>query len=267
MKIFVATAKDIIKALLLVALLFVSFLSVISIKPSITSVFKPDKQLPIYYVDRDDNKIALTINCAWGDQDIESILETLQKHDVKASFFIVGDFAERYPDRIKQISDAGHDIGSHGYRHTRMGDLTENKISEDLDKNKQLLESLTGKKIIFYRAPYGDYNNLVVSIAKEKGYFPIQWDVDSLDWKEEISMEQIKSRVEKNIKSGSIVLFHNDTKYTALVLESIIGTLKEKGFSPVKLSEIIYYDEYIVDNDGKQVTNKEKQQNTPAAEQ
>jgi len=256
MKIFVTSIKEILKTAVFILLIIISLVSITNIKPSIVTVFIPQKQLPIYYVGRDDKKMGITINCAWGDGDIDNILNTLKKHNVKATFFIVGDFAQRYPARVKQISDAGHDIGSHGYRHIRMGELTKDKIIEDLDKNKKLLDSITGKSVNLYRPPYGDYNNNVINAANEKGYYAIQWDVDSLDWKPEISMEQIKARVEKNVKSGSIVLFHNDTKYTASVLDSVLTIVEKKGFIPVKLSELLYTQNYKIESDGKQVEIK-----------
>lgn len=256
MKIFITSTKEIFKTTVFVLLILISLISVINIKPSIVAVFTPQRQLPIYYVGRDDNKIAITINCAWGDGDIDNILSILKDHNVRASFFIVGDFAERYPARVKQISDAGHEIGSHGYRHVRMGEITKEKIMADLDKNKQLLEGITGKPVNLFRPPFGDYNDTVMTTTNEKNYYTIQWSVDSLDWKPDISMDQIKARVEKNVKSGSIVLFHNDTKYTASVLDSILTTVEKKGFLPVSLSELIYIENYTIENDGKQVENK-----------
>ena len=253
MKIFVAKRRDIIKTIVFILLLAITVFAVIDLKPKMIPVFGTKKELPIYYVGREDRKVSITINCAWGDSDMDSIFATLDKNNVKATFFIVGDFAEKYPNRIKQMVEKGHDVGSHSFRHGRMGSMSKEKIIDDFDQNEKLLEGLIGKKPDLFRAPYGEYNNLVLEIAKEKKYHAIQWDVDSLDWKPDISMEDIKSKIDKNIKAGSIILFHSDTKYTATVLDSIIVKIKEKGYDPVTVSELIYKENYVIEADGKQM--------------
>jgi len=210
------------------------------------------REIPIYSVDCSENKVSITFDCAWGASDIPSILETLKEENIKATFFVVGMWAEKYPDSVKMIAEEGHEVANHSYSHLRMGVLDSNRTKQEISKCTEVIERLTGKTTNLFRAPYGDYNNNVISTAKDMGYYSIQWDVDSLDWKPEISKETILNRVVNNVKKGSIILFHNDTKYTAEVLPSVIKALKEKGYKFVPVSELIYKDNYTIDATGRQ---------------
>lgn len=264
MKIFITSSKRLISYAIIFLVMAAVVLSIVQMRnQGASAVYAVQKELPIYSVERSDNNMAVTINCAWGDQDIDSILNTLKQNNAKATFFIVGDFAEKYPDRIKQMVAAGHEIACHSYQHGHMGAMSKEKIVEDLDKNKKLLSSLSGKEVNLFRAPYGEYNDLLIKTVKEKGYYPIQWSIDSLDWKPEITMEQIKSRIEKNVKPGSIILFHNDTKHTAAVLDSVLKIIKAKELVPVTASEVIYMDNYMIESDGRQVKKADNTEESP----
>lgn len=210
------------------------------------------KQVPIYYVQTDEKVVSITFDCAWGDSDIGDILKTLKENDVKASFFIVGTWAERFPQTVKLIADEGHDIASHGYGHFRMSALSRDRIREDILKCERVLYEITGQKVELFRPPYGDYNDDVVDIARNLNYYTIQWNIDSLDWKKNMSREDILKRVVNNVKPGSIILFHNDTLHTAKLLPEIIRTLKEKGYSFLPVSKLIIRDNYFIDFDGAQ---------------
>ncbi|MCR4435921.1 MAG: polysaccharide deacetylase family protein [Clostridiales bacterium] len=144
------------------------------------SVFSTERDLPIYCVDRSDKKVAITFDCAWGAEDIPHILDVLKRENVKATFFIVGQWAEKNPDAVKSIAGQGHDIGNHSYSHLRMGALDSKKIIQEISLSGKKLSEISGKNIELFRAPYGDYNNNVVGLARNLGYFTIQWDVDSL---------------------------------------------------------------------------------------
>ncbi len=217
-----------------------------------SGVFSANREIPIYRVEDLNKTAAITFDCAWGADDIEQILSTLKQADVKATFFIVGQWAEKYPEAVKMISEDGHDVGNHSYSHLRMGVLGNDRINNEIKQCNDILESLTQKKCDLFRAPYGDYNNSVLSEAKKQGCFTIQWNVDSLDWKPGISEENIMERIRSRIVPGSIILFHNDTPHTAKLLPGIISELKNSGYNLVPVSQLILRDNYYIDHDGCQ---------------
>jgi peptidoglycan/xylan/chitin deacetylase (PgdA/CDA1 family) len=147
------------------------------------SVFSAGRDLPIYSVDYPEKKVAITFDCAWGADDIPYILDTLEKENIKATFFIVGQWAVKYPEAVKMISVKGHDIGNHSFSHLRMGGIGESKIREEISLGNRRLEEISGNKVDLFRAPYGDYNNRVVEIARQLGNYTIQWDVEGVDIK------------------------------------------------------------------------------------
>lgn len=215
-------------------------------------VFSQNPKIPIYSVECGEKKAAITFDCAWGADDIPDILDVLKKADVKATFFIVGQWAEKYPDKVRMIALAGHDIANHSYSHLRMGSLDRNKIKNEIELCGRKLSELSGTKVDLFRVPYGDYSGAVVDEAEKLGYYTIQWNVDSLDWKPDIGKEEIMSRVMSKVKPGSIILFHNDTAHTAGLLPGIIEGLKSSGYEFVPVSELILRGDYTVDFEGRQ---------------
>lgn len=211
------------------------------------------EDIPIYSVETDEKKCAITFDCAWGDSDIPNILDTLDKHHAKATFFFVGTWAEKFPDTVKLIADRGHEIGNHGYSHLHMASLPEEKIAEEITRCTEVLEKLTGQKVSLFRPPYGEYDAKVVKTAKQLGYSTIQWDCDSLDWKKEMSRENIFNRVVKKTEKGSIILFHNDTLHTQDVLPDILDALAESGYEFVTVSELLIKGPYRIRHDGRQM--------------
>lgn len=219
------------------------------------AVFSTHREIPIYSVDVQDKKASITFDCAWGADDIPDILNTLKKSNIRATFFLVGTWAEKNQNIVRQIAEDGHDIANHSYAHFRMGNLDRGKISSEISQCGELLEKLTEKKCDLFRAPYGDYNNTVLAEARKLGYFTIQWDVDSLDWKPGISRDEILRRVRTKVKPGSILLFHNDTEHTAKLLPLIIQELQSENYELVPVSELILRDDYYIDNEGRQRKN------------
>lgn len=215
-------------------------------------MFSQQRQTPIYCVDVPDKKVSITFDCAWGADDIPDILNTLKKAGVKASFFLVGTWAEKNPDTVRQIAMDGHDIANHSYAHFRMGSIGREKINSEIAQCGDLLEKLTGNECELFRAPYGDYNNAVLEEARRLGYFTIQWDVDSLDWKPGIGSDEILQRIRSKIKPGSILLFHNDTPHTAKLLPLIISELQNENYIFVPVSELILRENYYIDDEGRQ---------------
>lgn len=218
----------------------------------VINAFSSQGLLPIYSVDTPLMNVSITFDCAWGAEDIPEILDILESENIKATFFIVGLWAEKYPNSVRIISEAGHDAANHGYSHLRMGVLDNEKNRLEISKCSEVLYSITNKKTDLFRPPYGDYNGKVISVAEELGCYTIQWDVDSLDWKKTISAQEIISRVTERCRNGSIILFHNDTKHTVEVLPEIIKNLKQKGFGFLPVSKLIIRENYTIDHTGRQ---------------
>ncbi len=209
------------------------------------------QSLPIYCVDTSEKKVAVTFDAAWGADDIPLILQTLKKHNAKASFFIVGEWAKLYPEQVKNIFEAGHEIGGHSYSHSLYGKLTKEQIEEDTEKCNKELSEITGITPSVMRFPSGDYSELAVKTVREAGLQPIQWSVDSLDW-QGISKQEIIKRVVTKTENGSIILFHNDVKNTDEALDEVLTLLENKGYSFVGVSQLIYNEPYRIDANGKQ---------------
>lgn len=209
--------------------------------------------LPIYSVFTKEKQVAITFDCAWGADDIGQILTTLKEEDVKATFFMVGDWMRKYPEAVKQIVAEGHDIASHSDKHPHVTQLSKEDIKKDIRFAHNTIKELTGLDANLYRAPYGEYNDAVVEAATECGYYIIQWDVDSLDWKNYGKQEMIDCVLKhKNLSPGSIILLHNATKYTKDALPHIIKGLKLKGYEMVPVSELIIKENYTIDHTGRQ---------------
>ena len=212
------------------------------------------RSLPIYCVGRTDKKIAISFDCAWGVDFTDKLLDVMQKNDVRCTFFAVQFWVEKYPEYVEKIVAAGHEIGTHSRTHSYMSKQSETEIKDELTTSSLAIERLTGQKVTLFRPPYGDYNNLLIDTCNAMGIFPIQWDVDSLDWKN-LSATEIAMRVINGAKSGSIILCHNNALHTAEALPLIFSTLKNRGFEFVPISELIYTENYRIDGSGKQHQN------------
>lgn len=212
------------------------------------------RKLPIYRVGTEENKIAISFDCAWGVDYTDKLLSVMEEENVKCTFFMVEFWTKKHPKYVKKISDAGHEIGTHSATHPYMSKLDQTAIRKELTTSSQAIEEITGKKVEVFRPPYGDYDDLLIDTAMEMGLYTIQWDVDSLDWKD-LSASEITKRVTSKVKSGSIVLFHNQGLHTASALPTIIKTLKAKGFTFVTIGDLIYRDNYKMLVDGTQIKN------------
>lgn len=216
------------------------------------SVFKVgNREIPIYCVDRQDNKIALTFNCAWGDEDIDNILKTLDAYQAKCTFFIVGEWAEKYPESVKKIYEKGHEIANHSYAHNHYSKWSKEQILADINKCDDILEEITGTRPTLFRAAFGEYNNNVVSACEENGRYYIQWSIDSLDYKAQ-TPEEIYNKVIPKLEKGSIILMHTGTQNTAKILPKVIADISDK-YSLCTVSDMIYKENYVIDSTGKQI--------------
>lgn len=211
-----------------------------------------EKKLPIYGVSRADNKIAVTFDCAWGNSNTDLLLSLLKDADVKATFFVTGEFCDKYPEDVKKMYDAGHEIGNHSDAHPHVEGININTLIEDTRECSRKIKMITGEEPKLYRAPYGEYDNNVISTIEGMKLKIIQWSVDSIDWQEP-EPDTITKRIMEGTVSGSILLFHNDLENTAQALPEILMGLRQKGFSFAKVSDLIYYDNYHINSSGIQI--------------
>ena len=209
------------------------------------------KELPIYSVATQEKKIAFTMNCAWEADDIDSILATLKKHNTHITFFVVGDFATKYPEAVKKIAEAGHEIGNHSNTHPHVNNLSLEKNREEIEACSKKIEQITGKQTTLYRGPYGEYNDTVIKSAKSENHTAIQWNLDTLDYSG-LTGEEMWKRIEGKLEAGSIILSHSGTKHTADSLDMLLSNIEQKGFQIVTVSNLIYQNNYYIDVNGVQ---------------
>lgn len=245
--------KSVLFIAAVLVVLIISKQHVVSVFNTVSQAEQSNRKIPIYSVKTDEKKVALSFDAAWGADDTDYLLATLEKHNVKATFFLVGDWVRKYPEQVKRIADAGHDIGNHSNKHPHMNSMSKEQIKDDIMKAHSSTKELLGVDMTLFRPPFGEYNNTVIETLKECGYYTIQWDVDSLDWKEYGVQNLIDTVVKhKNLGNGSIVLMHNNAKYTKDALDSIIVGLKEQGYELVPISELIIKENYKTDHTGRQ---------------
>ena len=209
------------------------------------------RELPVYCVDRDDQKIAISFDAAWGGDKTLKILDILDEFGVKTTFFLVDTWVKAYPELVREIAARGHEIGNHSTTHPQMSRLSREKIRQELTGVAAHIQALTGEKPTLFRPPYGDYNNDVVLTARAMGYEVIQWSVDSLDWKN-LGAQSMIDRATKNVQSGDIVLFHNDSQYIADALPTILRSYQAQGLSVVPVSQMLLEGETTIDVQGRQ---------------
>jgi polysaccharide deacetylase family sporulation protein PdaB len=252
MRIFIIRKSLFTQLLLVLILVSVSVVYTQGYTPGVLSVlFNNDRKLPIYSVETGEKVIAISFDAAYGDQYTPEILDILDQYSVKTTFFLVGFWIDKYPDMLAEIHRRGHEIGNHSTTHPQMSKLTREEIAKELTTTGEKIKAVTGKDPILFRPPFGDYNNNVIETARELGYYSIQWDVDSLDWKE-FGVQPVVDRVLAKVGNGSIVLFHNNAKYVTGYLPIILDRLTKEGYTIVPVSQLILKDNYYIDNTGRQ---------------
>ncbi len=235
----------------MVVILFLLSFSIIGDNFSTVLTSSSSKELPIYSVQTDKKQVALTMNCAWSADDIDSILNTLEQNNVKITFFTVGDWVDKNPDAVKKIAKAGHEIGNHSDTHPHVNNLSSEENKKQIEACSKKIETLTGNKTTLYRAPYGEYNNVVIRSAREVNHTAIQWNIDTLDYTG-LTGQDMWARVSPKLSNGSIILMHNGTTHTADSLDMLIKNIKSSGYEITTVSNLIYKDGYVIDSNGVQ---------------
>ncbi len=232
--------------LLAVALIFWAVSS-----PAIVGVSASKRSLPVYSVERSDKRLAISFDAAWGNEDTQTLIDILNRYGVRATFFVVGDWAEKYPESVKALAEAGNEVMNHSSSHAHFSSLSSQQIREDLSACNEKISALTGVTPSLFRCPYGEYDDHVIQTVEAMGMTAVQWDVDSLDWKG-ITSEEISRRVLQNVGPGSIVLFHNAAIHTPEALPGIIEALQAEGYTIVPISELLLQGDTRIDNTGRQ---------------
>lgn len=201
----------------------------------------PLKELELSRI-RNTRRVALTFDAHFKSDHIISILEKLSQYDLKATFFLTGYWAERSPAYVRKIIAEGHEIGNHTFSHSRLTQLSESEILEELRKAEEAIESAMDGHIAvqpFVRYPYGDRNEEIVRVLLENGYIPTYWGLDSLDSRAGATASFVRGRVLEKTEPGDIILMHAGSPQTAEVLEEIINGLSDRLLIPGSLSELL----------------------------
>lgn len=211
-----------------------------------------NRDIPIYYVDTKEKVCAISFDAAWGNEQTDILLDILDEYNVKTTFFLVGQWVDNYPESVKKIHERGHDIGNHSDTHAHMTQISHSKQIEELNKCNEKIKAITNKEVTLFRPPYGEYDNAVVNSTKSCNMYCVQWNIDSLDWKDPTPQDMVK-RIEQKLCPGSIILLHNGAKNTPQALPLIIESIIAQGYKIVPISELLPQGEYITDHEGKMI--------------
>lgn len=218
------------------------------------------KEVPIYFVETNDKKLSISFDAAWGCERTEKILETLKKYDVKATFFLTNIWLDDYPEMAQKIADAGHEIAMHSVTHPHMSQISAGEVRKELEGNFQRIVEVTGYQPQLFRFPFGEYDNKSIDVVREKGFYPIQWSIDSLDWMESKTTEDLVDRVTLGLHPGAIILCHNNGTFTAEAIDEIIPYAQAQGYTFVPIGELIYKGSYQTDQQGMELKPKVENQ-------
>ena len=217
----------------------------------VATVSEP-REIPIYYVDTDEKICALSFDAAWGNEQTNTLLDILDKYEIKSTFFLVKQWVDNYPDDVKEIAARGHDVGNHSATHPHMASLSSDEQIKEIDDCNAAVEELTGNSPTLFRAPYGEYDNTLVQNLRDNGMYCVQWNIDSLDWKDPSPGEMVK-RIREKLCPGSIILMHNGAKNTPEALPQIIEMIQGEGYTIVPISELLPEGDYYTDHEGKMI--------------
>ena len=219
--------------------------------PALVGASASSRQLPVYSVQRDEKVVALSFDAAWGNEDTQTLIDILNKYQINATFFVVGDWVDKYPESVKALADNGNEVMNHSSTHAHFSQLSSEEIVADITACNEKIAAVTGVTPTLFRCPYGEYDDHVISSVTSMGMTAIQWDVDSLDWKG-ISAQEIQGRVLDKVQPGSIVLFHNAADNTPEALPAIIESLIADGYKIVSVSQLLLSGKTMIDNTGRQ---------------
>lgn len=200
------------------------------------------KQWDAYYIgNQNEKKIYLTFDCGYENGNMGSILDALKQADVKAAFFLVGNYLETEPELVKRMVEEGHIIGNHTYHHKDMSGLGEEEFKKELTDFEVKLKQITGKECdMFYRPPQGKYSTRSLQMAKNAGYKTIFWSLAYVDWYDnnQPTKEEAFDKLLKRIHPGAIVLLHSTSKTNGEILPELLQKWKDMGYTFGSLQEL-----------------------------
>lgn len=261
MKIITLNKKNILTLMCCVLIGAVLLTVLFSTTSQVISTATEPRDIPIYCVECNEKKVAISFDAAWGNEQTENLLDILKEKGVKSTFFLVGEWVEKYPESVKAIAAQGHDVGNHSGTHPYMTKLSSGDMTSEIRSCNEKIRTLTGRTPTLFRPPYGDYNNAVVKAVKSQDMYCVQWDVDSLDWKDP-SPQDMVDRITSKIQNGSIILMHNGAKNTPEALPLIIDAVRAKGYEFVPISELILQGDYTTDHEGRMHPEVAETENT-----
>lgn len=220
--------------------------------PVIAEVAGTRRKLPIYAVATDEKRVAISFDAAWGADRTPVLLDILDKHKVKTTFFLVTFWVKRYPEVAAEIARRGHEIGLHSTTHPHMNTLGREGMAEELQKNRESVQQATGQTATLFRPPFGEYGNTLIEVAESMGLYTIQWSIDSLDWMKGMTEDRIVKRVLDRIHNGAIILFHNNGEHTPAAVDRILASLLAEGYQVIPISQLIYTEDFYIDHQGFQ---------------
>ncbi len=196
--------------------------------------------MPISCVQGKEGALALSFDVTGGSGSIGTILNILGKYEAKATFFVTADWVDEYPEETKRIVEEGHEIGSRGVDRESMTGKSSGEVRKILEEASGKVQELTGVRMKLFRAPYGEYDSVLVGIAASEGFLPVRWSVDSEDWKD-YGIESIIRKVTKDgqLGAGAIIRMHSGARNTAQALEAIIENLLQQGFALTSVSGLL----------------------------
>ncbi len=254
MRIYTITIKGLLSIFACILIGAVIFTVATSTASQVIQTANTERIIPIYYVDTNEKVCSISFDAAWGNEQTDTLLNILDEHKVKTTFFLVGDWVDKYPESVKKIAKHGHDVGNHSDTHAHMTQISKTEQLNEIESCNNKIEKLINKPVTLFRPPYGEYDNSVVEVCNSQKMYCTQWNIDSLDWKDPTPQEMVQ-RIEQKLCPGSIILLHNGAKNTPEALPLIIETIKSKGYKIVPISEILPKGEYHTDHEGKMICN------------
>jgi probable sporulation protein (polysaccharide deacetylase family) len=231
-KIIVISKKKLAICLILLILAVIFMMSLQMISVNTMNYYDP-----VYKGEANEKEIAFACNVVWGNEYLPQILQILKDNNIKITFFIGGDWATKYPEELKTIYQAGHELGNHGENHKKQTQLNIEQNKREILKAEESIKNVTGVKTVLFAPPYGDINKTVVDTAEGLGYKVIMWSIDTIDWNTKDYSEIIK-RVEKKQHNGGIILMH-PTEVTVKALPELIKSLEDMGYEISGVSDVL----------------------------
>ncbi len=256
MKVITITRKSLICILSCVLIGAIMLTLGTSTASQVIQTASTDRLIPIYYVDTKDKVCSISFDAAWGNEQTSQLLDILDTYEVKTTFFLVGSWVDKYSKSVEEIAARGHEIGNHSDTHAHMTQISKTEQLTEIENCNKKISEITKRDVTLFRPPYGEYDNSVVEVCDSADMYCVQWNIDSLDWKDPTPQDMVK-RIENNLREGSIILLHNGAKNTPQALPLIIEAIHAQGYKIVPIGELLPQGEYTTDHEGKMILSSD----------